>query len=86
MRGIAGHSQEFDVISTWSAGKIGQRPHDLVTWWGAYGTIFGEMALQNDKDRAATIESGSQRWNMVKPEEIPGETLMKISMENVWNM
>ena len=28
---------------------------------GAYGTIFGEMALQNDKDRAATIESGSQR-------------------------
>ena len=33
MRGIAGHSQEFDVISTWSAGKIGQRPHDLVTWW-----------------------------------------------------
>ena len=25
---------------------------------GSYGTIFGEMALQNDKDRAATIEWG----------------------------
>ena len=26
---------------------------------GASGTIFGEMALQNDKSRAATIESKS---------------------------
>lgn len=62
---------------------MGQRPHDLVTWWGAYGTIFGEMALQNDKDRAATIESGSQRWNMVKPEVIQ-ERHWFISMEHVW--
>ena len=54
-----------------------------MTWWGAYGTIFGEMALQNDKDRAATIESGSQRWNMVKPEVIQ-ERHWFISMEHVW--
>lgn len=40
---------------------------ETVVTLSAYGTIFGEMALQNDKDRAATIECTQDCEFMVIP-------------------